>query len=135
MINAIVLAAGESLRMGKPKPLLRMGDRTFLEQVVTVLQEAHVDRITVVLGARAEVIAEVVDLSGVDLVVNEGYREGKFDYLNLLQAQSDLFDAKIKYIESLTHYHKAVSAIERLICEKLDNVIENNTSVQRSEKQ
>lgn len=82
MINAIVLAAGESTRMGKPKPLLRMGDRTFLEQIVAVLQEAHVDRITVVLGARAEAIAAAVDLSGVDVIVNRNYREGQLSSLN-----------------------------------------------------
>jgi len=81
MINAIVLAAGESTRMGKPKPLLRMGDRTFLGQIVAVLQDARVDRITVVLGARAEAIAEAVDLSGVDVVVNYNYREGQLSSL------------------------------------------------------
>ena len=81
MINAIVLAAGESRRMGKPKPLLRFGDRTFLEQIITVLQGAHVDRITVVLGARAESIEGAVDLSGTDVVVNREYRQGQLSSL------------------------------------------------------
>jgi len=60
--------------------------------------------------------------------VNEGYREGKFDYLNLLHAKSSFFDAKVKYIESLATYHKEAATIERLICEKLDNSIENNAT-------
>ncbi|UCD51629.1 MAG: nucleotidyltransferase family protein [Phycisphaerales bacterium] len=81
MINAIVLAAGESIRMGKSKPLLRIGDRTFLEQIVAVLQDANVDRITVVLGARAEAIAEAVDLTSVDVVVNSSYRNGQLSSL------------------------------------------------------
>ena len=81
MINAIVLAAGESIRMGKPKPLLRIGDRTFLEQIVTVLQDARIDRTTVVLGARAEAIAEAVDLAAVDVVVNSDYRDGQLSSL------------------------------------------------------
>lgn len=81
MINAIVLAAGESSRMGKPKPLLQFGDRTFLEQIITVLQDAHVDRITVVLGARAEAIARTVDLSETDVVVNNGFRNGQLSSL------------------------------------------------------
>jgi molybdenum cofactor cytidylyltransferase len=81
MIDAIVLAAGESARMGKPKPLLRFGDRTFLEQMVTVLQDAHVDRITVVLGAEAEAIKRAVDLSKVNAVVNSNYRDGQLSSL------------------------------------------------------
>jgi molybdenum cofactor cytidylyltransferase len=81
MINAIVLAAGESTRMGRPKPLLRFGDRTFLEQIIAVLQEAHVDRITVVLGAQVGTIEETVDLSGVDVVVNRDYRCGQLSSL------------------------------------------------------
>ena len=44
MINAIVLAAGESKRMGMPKPLLQFGEAggiTFLEQIVSVLQRSQ----------------------------------------------------------------------------------------------
>jgi molybdenum cofactor cytidylyltransferase len=81
MINAIVLAAGESARMGKPKPLLRFGDRTFLEQMIAVLENARVDRITVVLGARARSIEKAVDLSEVDVVVNRAYRDGQLSSL------------------------------------------------------
>ena len=81
MINAIVLAAGESTRMGKPKPLLPFEDRTFLEQIITVLQDAHTNQITVVLGARAEAIAQAVDLSEVNVVVNRDYRKGQLSSL------------------------------------------------------
>ena len=81
MINAIILAAGESTRMGKPKPLLRFGDRTFLEQIIAVLQEARVDRTTVVLGAQAGVIEKAIDLSGVNVVVNRDYRNGQLSSL------------------------------------------------------
>jgi molybdenum cofactor cytidylyltransferase len=81
MINAIVLAAGESKRMGMPKPLLRFHGTSFLGQIVSVLQGGDVDRITVVLGARAQMIRESIDLSAVDVVVNEDYREGQLSSL------------------------------------------------------
>ncbi|MCL5280349.1 MAG: nucleotidyltransferase family protein [Planctomycetes bacterium] len=81
MINAIVLAAGESKRMGMPKALLQFGGTTFLEQIVSVLQQSEVDGITVVLGAEAARIRASVDLSDVDLVVNEDYREGQLSSL------------------------------------------------------
>jgi len=62
MINAIILSAGESKRMGQPKPLLRFDDKTFLEHIISVLQLSNVDRITVVLGADAEIVEKSVDL-------------------------------------------------------------------------
>jgi CTP:molybdopterin cytidylyltransferase MocA len=81
MINAIVLAAGESRRMGKLKPLLRFRDTTFLEQIISVLKLSDVDRVTVVLGARAETIKKSIDLSGTDVVVNKDYRKGQLSSL------------------------------------------------------
>jgi len=81
MINAIILAGGKSRRMGKPKPLLRFGETTFLEQIVRVLRESDVDKITVVLGAGADMIRRSVDLSGADVIVNKDYRKGQLSSL------------------------------------------------------
>jgi molybdenum cofactor cytidylyltransferase len=103
MIDAIVLAAGESKRMGMPKPLLRFprsmsvppmyggsragcpcyvnGDTTFLEQVVSVLRRSEVDRVTVVLGSQAPTIRASTDLSGVEIIINEDYRRGQLSSL------------------------------------------------------
>jgi cobalt-zinc-cadmium efflux system outer membrane protein len=54
----------------------------------------------------------------------EGYREGKFDFLEFLDAQRTLFEAKGSYIESLASYHKAKADVERLIGSSLDDVRE-----------
>jgi len=82
MIAAVVLAGGQSRRMGKPKPLLRFSkDKTFLGQIVSVLGLSRIDRITVVLGAEAETIRVSVDLSGVDVVINNDYRNGQLSSL------------------------------------------------------
>lgn len=81
MINAIVLAAGESKRMGKPKPLLRFNDKTFLDQIISVLRLSDADRITVVLGAEAETIRRSVDLSGTNVVINKDYAKGQLSSL------------------------------------------------------
>jgi molybdenum cofactor cytidylyltransferase len=50
MVPAIVLAAGASTRMGRPKPLLPLGDETFLSRILKTLREADVDDLLVVVG-------------------------------------------------------------------------------------
>ena len=52
----------------------------------------------------------------------KGYRQGKFDYLVLLDAQRTLFDVRGQYVEALTLYHTAVADIERLIGTGLDGL-------------
>ena len=52
----------------------------------------------------------------------EGYLEGKFSYLDVLDVQRSLFDAKDTYINSLVSYHKALTSIERLIAENLTTI-------------
>ncbi|MHC4396895.1 MAG: nucleotidyltransferase family protein [Planctomycetota bacterium] len=81
MINAIILAAGESKRMGKLKPLLRFKEKTFLEQIICVLKASDVDKITIVLGAKAEAVRESVDLSGTSIVINKDYQKGQLSSL------------------------------------------------------
>jgi molybdenum cofactor cytidylyltransferase len=54
-INGILLAAGESRRMGFPKPLLTIGDETYLSRLVWAILSA-VDRLIVVIGAHAQLV-------------------------------------------------------------------------------
>jgi cobalt-zinc-cadmium efflux system outer membrane protein len=53
---------------------------------------------------------------------NEGYRLGKFGFLDLLDAQRTLFEAKKEYINALAAYHRASADMERLIGRALDTV-------------
>jgi molybdenum cofactor cytidylyltransferase len=57
-VAAILLAAGQSKRMGAFKPLLPFGDRTVIESCIDYLQRGGVETIVVVLGHRAEAIRE-----------------------------------------------------------------------------
>lgn len=45
----------------------------------------------------------------------EGYRQGKFSYLVVLDAQRTLFELKQQYIETLAGYHTSRTALERLV--------------------
>jgi cobalt-zinc-cadmium efflux system outer membrane protein len=51
-----------------------------------------------------------------------GYAQGKLDYLNVLDAQRTLFEAKARYIDALASYHTAKADVERLIGQNLDDV-------------
>ena len=76
-ISAILTAAGESTRMGKPKPLLTWRGTTLLESQVSCLLEGGVSEVVVVLGHRAAEIARYARGPNVRWVVNGRYREGK----------------------------------------------------------
>ncbi len=78
MISAIVLGAGLSQRMGALKQLLPYGDRTVVEQVVTVLLAAPVDEVVVVLGHRHDEIRQVLERWPVRVTYNPRYVEGMF---------------------------------------------------------
>jgi len=71
--------------------------------------------------------------SGFD-AVSEGYRDGKFDYLQVLDAQRTLFETKGRYIESLTAYHKAKADAERLIGQSIDSMKEIHEDNHRESK-
>ncbi|HLW58469.1 MAG TPA: nucleotidyltransferase family protein [bacterium] len=76
MIAAVILAAGESRRMGTPKPLLTFSGRILLRHVIEQARASACQQIIVVLGARADDVAAAVRDPGVHLVVNDRYREG-----------------------------------------------------------
>lgn len=76
MIAAVVLAAGGSTRLGRPKQLERWGDSTLLGHVVDQVRTYSVDEVWVVLGAGVEEILETVDLDGCGVVENPEWREG-----------------------------------------------------------
>ena len=52
------------------------------------------------------------------------YREGKIDYLNLLDAQRTLFEAQYNYINNLTLYHITKTNINKLINNQYTAIIE-----------
>jgi cobalt-zinc-cadmium efflux system outer membrane protein len=54
-----------------------------------------------------------------------GYRQGKFDYLEVLDAQRTLFSTRTRYIQALAEYNRAVAEVERLIGTPLSEISAN----------
>lgn len=76
MIWAVVLAAGESKRMGRPKQLLPFGGRTVIETALRHIVASAVDKTLVVLGANRERIEAVIKDLPVEMTVNPDFRAG-----------------------------------------------------------
>ena len=75
---AILLAAGESSRMGRLKALLSWRGQPLLRHQVSALLDGGAARVVVVLGHRAEELCPLLeDLDGVDWVINPDYPQGK----------------------------------------------------------
>ncbi|MGH7846410.1 MAG: nucleotidyltransferase family protein [Candidatus Binatia bacterium] len=81
MIVAVILSAGDSSRMGKPKALLPVGTETFVERIVAAFRKTGVEKILIVLGRHvAEIRPKIAQLS-VQTVVNENYNRGQLSSL------------------------------------------------------
>ena len=76
-ISAILTAAGESARMGRPKALLPWRGVTLLEHQIRTLTDAGTAEVVVVLGHQADAVAPYVQGQGVRWVTNPDYRLGK----------------------------------------------------------
>jgi molybdenum cofactor cytidylyltransferase len=94
LIVAVVLAAGQSKRMGKPKQTLLLGGVPMLQKVLEVYRQTDVDRIVVVLGAGAGAVRRAVHFKE-QVVVNRGYRRGMSGSLKLGIAAAPGADAVI----------------------------------------
>jgi len=77
MLSAIILAAGESKRMGKLKQLMPLGKSTLLEQAINNLLNSSVDETIVVVGHRAEEITRAIaSRYPVKIMFNPDYQNG-----------------------------------------------------------
>jgi len=76
MIAALVLAAGGSRRLGRPKQLEKWGDATLLDHVLSHVRRFPVDEIWVVLGAGADAVMAAVDLTDFGIIENPEWEEG-----------------------------------------------------------
>jgi molybdenum cofactor cytidylyltransferase len=75
-IGLILLAAGESSRLGRPKQLLLFNGKTFLQHTIQVASASNAQQIIVVLGAHADSIEKEIEGIDVHIVKNSEWEEG-----------------------------------------------------------
>jgi len=94
MICAMILAAGESRRMGTPKLLLPFKGKTMIETLVDEVLRSKSDKTMVVLGAEKEKIERIISRLPVAIVVNTRYEEGMLSSIQAgFEALPDEVDA------------------------------------------
>jgi molybdenum cofactor cytidylyltransferase len=78
VISGVVLAAGTSSRLGRPKQLLELEGRPLLQHVVDAAAASGLDEVVVVLGHESERIATALTLPPrTRVVVNRDYEAGQ----------------------------------------------------------
>jgi molybdenum cofactor cytidylyltransferase len=80
-LAAVILAAGASERMGRPKALVRYRGQTFVEHLIEVTRHPRIGMLRVVLGAQAEEIRKQARLDDATVVVNPDWQAGQLSSL------------------------------------------------------
>jgi molybdenum cofactor cytidylyltransferase len=75
-VTGLVLGAGGSSRLGRPKQLLPYRGTTLLGHVVDTARACRFNQIVVAIGGAADEVRAQVDLAGADVVVNDAYGAG-----------------------------------------------------------
>ncbi len=101
----IILAAGESKRLGKPKQLLSFGGNTLLTRVANTACESGLKPVIAVLGANDDKISATLNIPGLMVVKNDDWKEGM-----AFSIRTGLF--------TLTELFPQVDGIVMLVCDQ-----------------
>lgn len=92
---AVLLAAGASRRLGRPKQLLRRDGETLLRRGARLALASGAARVLVVLGARAETLRGELDGLAVETVLNADWQNGMAASLAAAARALDGFDGAV----------------------------------------
>jgi molybdenum cofactor cytidylyltransferase len=82
VLAAVILAAGESRRMGSPKALLSHEGRPFVEHLLEITSHPKVGLTRVVLGANSEDILSHLKLDPTMVVINNDWEKGQLSSIH-----------------------------------------------------
>jgi molybdenum cofactor cytidylyltransferase len=77
LLAAVILSAGASSRMGRPKALLPYREGTFLEHLIQVTRHPRIGVTRIVLGAGAELIRTIAKLDPSAVILNPEWEQGQ----------------------------------------------------------
>lgn len=72
----IILAAGNSSRLGQPKQLLQFEGKSLINRAIDTAADAHLQGTVLILGANLELILKEIRNRKVNISINNNWREG-----------------------------------------------------------
>jgi molybdenum cofactor cytidylyltransferase len=116
MIAAIILAAGQSRRMGQPKMLLPWGKLTVIEQVISTFLDAGIEETLVVTGGMRELVEKVIEPYPVQKIYNSNYEAGEM--LSSIQLGLSALSNQVEAaLISLGDQPQVQESTVRIVCE------------------
>lgn len=103
--GVILLAAGQSSRLGQPKQLLSFAGNTLLKHTFQIAKASAAHKVVVVLGANAETIQKEIGAADINLVLNKNWHEG--------------MASSIRYgLEALVEIDPNVNGVILMVCDQ-----------------
>jgi cobalt-zinc-cadmium efflux system outer membrane protein len=106
--GGILAAMAELAKARQQYEAARIATLAALSQATSAMEAAY-DEVTI---SRNDVLPKARQAFE---AAQQGYEQGKFDYLYVLDAQRTLFRTQAQYVDSVEAYHKAQADVERLI--------------------
>jgi len=125
LLAALILSAGASRRMGRPKALLPYREGTFLEHLMKVTRHPRIGITRVVLGAGAETIQTAAKLDVSTVVLNADWEQGQLS--SICAGIRSLQQMDIDGIVLCPVDHPLVSA--RLVSELVEKFYEEKKAI------
>jgi molybdenum cofactor cytidylyltransferase len=110
MTGVIVLAAGNSSRMGKPKQFLPFRGTTLLRRAAEVALAAQLGPVLVVLGSQAERCRQELDKLDVRISVNADWQQGMATSIRAGIVALESFESDLDGVLVLLHDQPAISS-------------------------
>lgn len=124
-LATVILAAGASKRMGMPKQILPIGNKTMIKHIIDEVLELETYPITVVIGANRDKIApEVADIP-INIIVNQHWETGMASSIKMGLIGTYLIE---KNIEALLIVTSDMPFVTEKVLKKLIEKAESSTA-------
>jgi len=132
----VVLAAGNSSRMGKPKQLLPVNEKTLLNHSLEQCLESEAERVIVVLGSDFQLISDSITSNHVHVLNNPRWQQGmgssiscamRYVKSNCSDTDAVLFALSDQPLVTVKQYNnlinKYVAGIKKIVCSRYKEVL------------
>ena len=101
----VILAAGASSRMGKPKQLLTYDGSILLKNIIQKALASNAHTVLVVLGANAELVKKEIEKENITIVINHEWKEG-------------MASSMIKGLDTLLTTNPSIDGVIFMMCDQ-----------------